>query len=86
MGQDENQSVDERVWSILEREKKACAQFEENGGDPALFWAGRMSTLVKGLDGSRAVSLAVKFGLLEHYSRFYDTIIMTRTENRMSDD
>jgi hypothetical protein len=60
-----------------------CKKFVEGGGDEALFWAGKMSDCVDGLEKSNLFGVSHWFSMLSRSKREYDRIIMeTHMENK----
>jgi hypothetical protein len=62
-----------------EYQKRLCEEFVDEGGDPAMFWAGRMSMWIGHLRMCRVGNLSEIILFLGVCQIEYDDIIFART-------
>jgi len=67
------------INNTIERMEKDCKEFAKQGGNVALFWAGRMSQVSFAVCTSTAKQLSDNICLLDAVRERYDDEIMRRT-------
>jgi hypothetical protein len=66
------------VYSQIAEQRLAAKKFVEQGGDEALFWAGRMSLLISEMERSHLQEIGNNFQLLIFLKEEYDDCITSR--------